>query len=85
MCFVIGTEDVGSHDWGVDGEIDDIFFQNTTYMQTVLKDYWGRENQNAYLEYDTSTYTRRQSMMLPYVTNGFETVDRIFYIRLARG
>lgn len=23
-------------------------------MQTVLKDYWGRENQNAYLEYDTS-------------------------------
>ena len=54
VCFVIGTEDVGSHDWGVDGEIDDIFFQNTTYMQTVLKDYWGRENQNAYLEYDTS-------------------------------
>lgn len=26
VCFVIGTEDVGSHDWGVNGEIDDIFF-----------------------------------------------------------
>lgn len=23
-------------------------------METVKKDYWGRENQNAYLEYDTS-------------------------------
>lgn len=54
VCFVIATEDAGSHDWGVNGEIEDIFFQNTDYMQTVLKDYWGRENQNAYLEHDTS-------------------------------
>lgn len=27
-------------------------------MGTIKKDYWGRENQNAYLEYDTSNTDR---------------------------
>lgn len=54
VCFVIATEYIGTFSWGKDGRVDNVFAQNSSYMETVKKDYWGRENQNAYLEYDTS-------------------------------
>lgn len=54
VCFVIATEYIGTFRWGKDGEIDNIFAQDSSNMGTIKKDYWGRENQNAYLEYDTS-------------------------------
>ncbi len=54
VCFVIATEYIGTFSWGKDGRVDNVFAQNSSYMKTVKKDYWGRENQNAYLEYDTS-------------------------------
>lgn len=54
MCFVIATEYIGTFRWGKNGIVDNVFTQNSSYMETVKKDYWGRENQNAYLEYDTS-------------------------------
>ncbi|EKC45914.1 hypothetical protein OBE_16599 [human gut metagenome] len=54
MCFVIATEYIGTFRWGKDGEIDNIFAQDSSHIGTIKKDYWGRENQNAYLEYDTS-------------------------------
>lgn len=54
VCFVIATEYIGTFRWGKDGEIDNIFAQDSSHIGTIKKDYWGRENQNAYLEYDTS-------------------------------
>lgn len=58
VCFVIATEYIGTFSWGKDGIVDNVFAQNSSYMETVKKDYWGRENQNAYLEYDTSNGTQ---------------------------
>lgn len=54
VCFVIATEYIGTFRWGKDGKIDNIFAQDSSHIGTIKKDYWGRENQNAYLEYDTS-------------------------------
>ena len=54
VCFVIATEYIGTSRWGKDGKIDNIFAQDSSHIGTIKKDYWGRENQNAYLEYDTS-------------------------------
>ena len=50
VCFVIATEYIGTSRWGKDGEIDNIFAQDSSHIGTIKKDYWGRENQNAYLE-----------------------------------
>lgn len=46
VCFVIATEYIGTFSWGKDGRVDNVFAQNSSYMETVKKDYWGRENQN---------------------------------------
>lgn len=46
VCFVIATEYIGTFRWGKDGRVDNVFAQNSSYMETVKKDYWGRENQN---------------------------------------
>lgn len=54
VCFVIATQNIGTFRWGLEGLIGDVFTQNSSYMGTVKRDYWGRENQNAYFKYDTS-------------------------------
>ena len=43
VCFVIATEYIGTFRWGKDGIVDNVFAQNSSYMETVKKDYWGRE------------------------------------------
>jgi hypothetical protein len=41
VCFVIATEYIGTFSWGKDGRVDNVFAQNSSYMETVKKDYWG--------------------------------------------
>lgn len=41
VCFVIATEYIGTFRWGKDGEIDNIFVQDSSNMGTIKKDYWG--------------------------------------------
>lgn len=41
VCFVIATEYIGTFSWGKDGRVDNVFAQNSSYMKTVKKDYWG--------------------------------------------
>lgn len=41
VCFVIATEYIGTFRWGKDGEIDNIFAQDSSHMGTIKKDYWG--------------------------------------------
>ena len=43
VCFVIATEYIGTFRWGKDGEIDNIFAQDSSHIGTIKKDYWGRE------------------------------------------
>lgn len=75
MCFVIATEYIGTFRWGKDGEIDNIFAQDSSNMGTIKKDYWGRENQNAYLEYDTSNtdyaFNKANSYLFKNGQNGY--------------
>lgn len=75
VCFVIATQNIGTSAWGVNGSIDDVFAQNSSYMGTVKKDYWGRENQNAYLEYDTSNgsyaFNKANSYLFKNGQNGY--------------
>lgn len=76
MCFVIATEYIGTFRWGKDGEIDNIFAQDSSHMGTIKKDYWGgRENQNAYLEYDTSNtdyaFNKANSYLFKNGQNGY--------------
>lgn len=44
-------------------------------MGTIKKDYWGRENQNAYLEYDTSNtdyaFNKANSYLFKNGQNGY--------------
>lgn len=42
VCFVIATEYIGTSRWGKDGEIDNIFAQDSSHIGTIKKDYWGR-------------------------------------------
>lgn len=37
VCFVIATQNIGTSAWGVNGSIDDVFAQNSSYMGTVKK------------------------------------------------
>lgn len=39
VCFVIATEYIGTFRWGKDGIVDNVFAQNSSYMETVKKDY----------------------------------------------
>lgn len=39
VCFVIATEYIGTFRWGKDGRVDNVFAQNSSYMETVKKDY----------------------------------------------
>lgn len=75
VCFVIATEYIGTFRWGKDGEIDNIFAQDSSNMGTIKKDYWGRENQNAYLEYDTSNtdyaFNKANSYLFKNGQNGY--------------
>lgn len=75
MCFVIATEYIGTFRWGKDGEIDNIFAQDSSHIGTIKKDYWGRENQNAYLEYDTSNtdyaFNKANSYLFKNGQNGY--------------
>ena len=75
MCFVIATEYIGTSRWGKDGEIDNIFAQDSSHIGTIKKDYWGRENQNAYLEYDTSNtdyaFNKANSYLFKNGQNGY--------------
>lgn len=75
VCFVIATEYIGTFSWGKDGRVDNVFAQNSSYMETVKKDYWGRENQNAYLEYDTSNtnyaFNKANSYLFKNGQNGY--------------
>ena len=41
VCFVIATEYIGTFSWGKNGIVDNVFAQNSSYMETVKKDYWG--------------------------------------------
>lgn len=41
VCFVIATEYIGTFSWGKNGRVDNVFAQNSSYMETVKKDYWG--------------------------------------------
>ena len=65
VCFVIATEYIGTFRWGKDGEIDNIFAQDSSHMGTIKKDYWGRENQNAYLEYISIPSTVDNPFLFP--------------------
>lgn len=75
VCFVIATEYIGTFRWGKNGEIDNIFAQDSSHMGTIKKDYWGRENQNAYLEYDTSNtdyaFNKANSYLFKNGQNGY--------------
>lgn len=75
VCFVIATEYIGTFSWGKNGRVDNVFAQNSSYMETVKKDYWGRENQNAYLEYDTSNenyaFNKANSYLFKNGQNGY--------------
>lgn len=35
VCFVIATEYIGTFRWGKDGRVDNVFAQNSSYMETV--------------------------------------------------
>lgn len=37
MCFVIATEYIGTFRWGKDGEIDNIFAQDSSNMGTIKR------------------------------------------------
>lgn len=75
MCFVIATEYIGTFRWGKDGKIDNILAQDSSHIGTIKKDYWGRENQNAYLEYDTSNtdyaFNKANSYLFKNGQNGY--------------
>lgn len=75
MCFVIATQNIGTSRWGADGSMDDVFAQNSSYMGTVKRDYWGRENQNAYFKYDTSNgdyaFNKANSYLFKNGQNGY--------------
>lgn len=34
VCFVIATEYIGTFSWGKDGRVDNVFAQNSSYMET---------------------------------------------------
>lgn len=37
VCFVIATEYIGTFSWGKDGRVDNVFAQNSSYMETVKR------------------------------------------------
>lgn len=37
VCFVIATEYIGTFRWGKDGRVDNVFAQNSSYMETVKR------------------------------------------------
>lgn len=37
VCFVIATEYIGTFRWGKNGRVDNVFAQNSSYMETVKR------------------------------------------------